>query len=149
LGISKVAVFRKPKIAIVSTGDELQDLGEELAEGKIRNSNSYSLAAYIGELGGEPIVIGTAADKIDEVVSLIAKGLEQADMLITTGGVSVGDYDLVQEAARITFFGCCQRREADFRLVRQSSSRYDGFSTFRKSIYKKTSWNFSIFMAAD
>lgn len=98
LGISEATVFRKPKIAIISTGDELQDLGEELAEGKIRNSNTYSLAAYIDELGAEPIIIGTAADKTDEIVPLISRGLEQADMLITTGGVSVGDYDVVQEA---------------------------------------------------
>ncbi|WP_041445494.1 molybdopterin molybdotransferase MoeA [Syntrophobotulus glycolicus] len=101
LGISEISVFRRPRVAVVSTGEELQDLGEELEKGKIRNSNSYSLAAYISELGGEPLVIGTAGDKAEEVAVLMKRGLAEADVVMTTGGVSVGDYDVVQDAVRL------------------------------------------------
>lgn len=98
LGICEVPVFKRPKVAIVSTGDELLDISEPLQPGKIRNSNRYSLEAYIKDIGAEPVIIGTAKDKTEEAAELIAKGIEVADMVITTGGVSVGDYDVVQDA---------------------------------------------------
>ncbi len=101
LGITVISAFKRPRIAIVSTGDELIDLYEPLTPGKIRNSNSYTLAAYIRCIGAEPVIIGTAKDKKSEVASLIEDGLERADMVITTGGVSVGDYDVVKEAVNL------------------------------------------------
>lgn len=101
LGFEKVPVFKKPTVAIISTGDELIEIDEPLRPAKIRNSNQYSLYAYIKALGAEPISIGIAKDKIGEVQDYIEKGLENADIVITTGGVSVGDYDVLEEALRL------------------------------------------------
>jgi len=98
LGVTRVPVYRRPRIAIISTGDELLAIDEPLRPGKIRNSNSHTLAAYIRKAGADPIILGTTKDKVEEVGSLILQGLEQADMVITTGGVSVGDYDVLGEA---------------------------------------------------
>lgn len=98
VGVSDVPVYQKPKIAIISTGDELVDVKESLRPGKIRNSNSYVLEAACQELGVEPLVMGNVVDKKEEVAAQITKGLEKADMVITTGGVSVGDYDVVKDA---------------------------------------------------
>ncbi|MEN6327909.1 MAG: gephyrin-like molybdotransferase Glp [Syntrophomonas sp.] len=98
LGITRASVYQCPRIAIVSTGDELLDISEPLALGKIRNSNSYTLKGYIRTIGADPVMIGTARDNTEEVAFLIEQGLERADMVITTGGVSVGDYDLVRNA---------------------------------------------------
>ncbi|MEL7567776.1 MAG: gephyrin-like molybdotransferase Glp [Dehalobacterium sp.] len=95
LGITEVPVYKRPRIAIVSTGDELLDAAKPLTPGKIRNSNSYTLLGYIKSIGAEPVMIGIAKDKAEEVASLIQEGLDKADMVITTGGVSVGDYDVV------------------------------------------------------
>lgn len=98
LGIVKVSVYQRPKIAIISTGDELLEVDEPLRPGKIRNSNSHTLAAYCAELGGAPIVLKTPKDRVEEIGTAIQSGMQQSQMVITTGGVSVGDYDLVQEA---------------------------------------------------
>lgn len=95
IGINNIPVYQRPKIAIVSTGDELLDAIEPLTPGKIRNSNSYTLHGYIESIGAKPLIIGIAKDKAEEVASFIKEGLEKADMVITTGGVSVGDYDVV------------------------------------------------------
>lgn len=99
VGLNSVPVYRRPKIAIGCTGDELIEAGEPLEAGKIRNSNLYTISAYLSEIGADTVSLGTARDKTDEVAELIKKGLEQADMVITTGGVSVGDYDVVRFAA--------------------------------------------------
>jgi molybdopterin molybdotransferase len=102
LGLEYIPVFRIPKIAIVSTGDELVEVSEPLIPGKIRNTNCYTLYAYIKSIGAEPIIIGTAKDRIEEVAALIEQGVEKADMVLTTGGVSVGDYDVVSRAVEST-----------------------------------------------
>lgn len=98
LGKSEVKVFSKPKVAILATGDELIDIKETLNEGKIRNSNSYTIAAQVKKLGGEPVLIGRCIDKIEIIKESVKSSLEWADMIITTGGVSVGDADVVKEA---------------------------------------------------
>ncbi|RNC29204.1 MAG: Molybdopterin molybdenumtransferase [Candidatus Dichloromethanomonas elyunquensis] len=98
LGISRIPVYKRPKIAIICTGDELLDVSEPLRPGMIRNSNTYTLAAYCREIGAEPIVLGTVRDRVEEVGEMINRGLSEADMVITTGGVSVGDYDVLGEA---------------------------------------------------
>lgn len=95
LGINDIPVYKRPRIAIVSTGDELLKVTKQLTPGKIRNSNSFTLLGYIKSIGAEPVVIGIAKDKAEDIASLIKKGLEKAEMVITTGGVSVGDYDVV------------------------------------------------------
>jgi len=95
-GYQTVSVFRRPKVAILSTGDELVEPGEEVGPGQIFNSNDYSIAAAVRELGGEPLLLGIARDNRESLVEKINAGL-QADGLITTAGVSMGDRDLVCE----------------------------------------------------
>jgi len=95
-GYQTVAVFRRPKVAILSTGDELVEPGEEVGPGQIFNSNDYSIAAAVRELGAEPLLLGIARDNRESLVEKINAGL-QADGLITTAGVSMGDRDLVCE----------------------------------------------------
>ncbi|MDE8349773.1 MAG: molybdopterin molybdotransferase MoeA [Acidocella sp.] len=92
-----VTVHRRPKIAILSTGDEISLPGEAISAGGIVSSNAHMLAAFISVCGGEPMVLPIAVDDL----TAIANGAEAArgaDMLITTGGASVGDHDLVQPA---------------------------------------------------
>jgi molybdopterin molybdotransferase len=96
LGRSIVRVIRRPVVAILATGDELTSLGEPLAEGKIYNSNSYSVAAQVLREGGIPELLGIALDNEASLVEKINQGLK-ADLLITIGGVSMGDYDVVKD----------------------------------------------------
>lgn len=95
-GQAFVPVFRRPKVAILSTGDELVELGEMPAPGQIINSNSLSLAAAIREAGGEPLLLGIARDEVDSLRQKLAEGLK-ADILISSAGVSAGDRDLVRD----------------------------------------------------
>ena len=97
LGKTTTSVYRKVRVAILATGDELLAAGASPDPGRIINSNSYSLAAQVLEAGGEPLLIGIAADTGEATKEKIREGL-QADMLITTGGVSVGDCDFVKES---------------------------------------------------
>lgn len=96
LGLTSVAVVRRPRIAILSTGDELRAPGEPLAPGTIYDANSYSVAALVRRYGGEPCLLGIARDRADDLVARIRAGLD-SDLLITSAGVSVGDYDLVKK----------------------------------------------------
>jgi len=89
-GITDVCVFPTPQVAILSTGDELVELGETPDSGKIINSNAHLLAASLRQDGFTPILLGIARDQPGELEACLRKGLD-ADMLITTGGVSVGD----------------------------------------------------------
>lgn len=98
LGRSLVKVYAKPRVAIMSTGDELINVDEELSEGKIRNSNSYTIAGQVKRLGGEAIILEICKDGIEETKNKLKEALRWADMVITTGGVSVGDADLVKES---------------------------------------------------
>jgi len=97
LNVAEPLVFRRPRVALISTGDELTDLGEPLAKGKIRDSNRYGLYGQILEAGGEPLDWGIARDNPDAMESLLRKGLADADALVTSGGVSVGGYDVVKD----------------------------------------------------
>jgi molybdopterin molybdotransferase len=92
---SSVYVHQRPRVAVLSTGDELLEIDEPWQNGKIINSNSYSIAAQVLECGGEPLQLGIARDRREELSAKMKEGLV-ADILITTGGVSVGDYDLVK-----------------------------------------------------
>jgi len=98
LGIPVVPVYRLPKVAIIGTGDELVEVHEQLQPGQIFDSNSYALAAYIRQAGAKPILAGTVGDSREMIAQRIAENLDNVDMIITTGGVSVGDFDLVSEA---------------------------------------------------
>ncbi|WP_233531908.1 molybdopterin molybdotransferase MoeA [Paenibacillus alkalitolerans] len=99
VGKPDVTVFRRPKVAILSTGTELLAPGEPLQPGKIRNSNSYMLAAQTANAGGEPAIIESVPDRLDIAAGTIRRLMEtdDCDLLITTGGVSVGDYDMMTD----------------------------------------------------
>ena len=92
-GYAKVKVARKPRIGIFATGSELLDVSDPLVPGKIRNSNAYMIQAQVVRSGAEPIYFGKLMDDLDTCFAAIQSALDQVDMLITTGGVSVGDYD--------------------------------------------------------
>jgi molybdopterin molybdotransferase len=98
LGRAKVWVIRRPRVAILATGDELVGIDEPLAPGKIRNSNEYSNAALVRRYGGIPIRLGIARDDVEELRAKIREGLAQkVDLFLTSAGVSVGDYDVVKD----------------------------------------------------
>lgn len=92
-GYSQVPVARKPVIGIIATGSELLDVKEPLEPGKIRNSNTYMILSQIQRAGGEARYLGKLSDDLETCFSAVKASLSQVDMLITTGGVSVGDYD--------------------------------------------------------
>jgi len=96
VGQDSLWVFRRPKVAILSTGDEVVEVHDRPGPNQIRNSNSYSLAAQVQEAGGDPKILGIARDETRHLRSLIQQGLEH-DLLLLTGGVSMGKYDLVEQ----------------------------------------------------
>lgn len=97
LGEPTVKVYRTPKVAILSTGDELVGIDEPLAPGKIYDSNSYIIAGLVQENGGEPVRFLPAQDTLNNVQKLFNQALsQQPDMIISTAGVSVGQYDVVR-----------------------------------------------------
>jgi len=96
LNRSTTAVHRRPRVAILSTGDEVVEPGPELLPGQIRNSNSYMLAALVRQAGGEPVLLGVARDTADDLRAKLG-AIDSPDMFITSGGVSVGDYDVVKD----------------------------------------------------
>jgi molybdopterin molybdotransferase len=98
LGIARVAVRRRPVVAIVVTGDEVVDVGQELQRGQIWSSNNHSLAGLILAAGGVPLDLGIVPDRLDDVVERLETAIEDADVVLTTGGVSVGVYDVVKDA---------------------------------------------------
>ena len=94
-GIGEVEVYRKPRVAIISTGNELIRPGEKLMEGKIYDVNSYSLAAAVEENGGEAILMGIARDDEAEMRRMIDKALREADIVLTSGSTSAGAGDVM------------------------------------------------------
>ncbi|KHL95132.1 molybdenum cofactor biosynthesis protein MoeA [Paenibacillus sp. IHB B 3415] len=100
LGVANVPVHRRPKVAIFATGTELLEVDEPLAPGKIRNSNSPMLEALVREAGGEPVMLGAIVDDLELARSKVQMALESYDLVITTGGVSVGDYDIMGDLIR-------------------------------------------------
>lgn len=94
-GYSEVKVAKKPVVGIIATGTELLDVDEPLEPGKIRNSNAYMVYSQVLRAGGEPIYFGTLADELLPSYETIKDALSKVDILITTGGVSVGDFDLM------------------------------------------------------
>lgn len=97
VGRSRVAVIRRPVVGILSTGDEIADLGTPIGPGQIPNSNTYSLMGQVRAAGAEPLNLGVARDRQDEIEARLAWGLG-ADLLISSAGVSVGDHDHVKAA---------------------------------------------------
>lgn len=98
-GIMNVLVHRRPRVAIVSTGNELQEAWETPEPGRIVDTNAYALSAQVEEAGGIPWVLPPVPDDVDAIVSRL-EDAASADVILTTGGVSVGDYDLAHDAFR-------------------------------------------------
>ena len=96
VGVDRVRVTRRPRVAILATGSELVSGGQALQPGQIRNSNSFTAYGQVVAAGGDPILLGIARDDPDETRRLMAAAL-QNDVVITSGGVSVGDYDFVKQ----------------------------------------------------
>ena len=98
LGQKEVLVTRRPRVAILATGDEVVEIDAPLAPGKIRDANSYTNAAQVIKCGGIPIMLGIARDRVQDLTEKIRAGLAQGvDLFLTSGGVSVGDFDIVKD----------------------------------------------------
>lgn len=96
-GIHKVPVIKKPRVAIISTGSELLGIDEPLQDGRIRNSNTFMLANQVREAGGEPHILKMISDDLTIAKQRVEEALTLYDVVITTGGVSVGDYDIMAD----------------------------------------------------
>lgn len=94
---TQIPVFRRPRVAIISTGSELVRPDQALQPGQIVDSNQYALAALVAQTGAVPVLLGIISDERARVKEAIASALTQADMVISSGGVSVGDYDYVDD----------------------------------------------------
>ena len=92
---TELTVYRRPRVAILSTGDELVTPEQTLQPGQIVDSNQYALASFIADRGGIPIRLGIVPDRPEELKQAIAQAINSADLVLSTGGVSVGDYDYV------------------------------------------------------
>lgn len=101
LGISKVKVYKKPKVYILVTGNELQQLGKKLKEGQVYESNSITLKLALKKVGVKNIRILQVKDNLDATTKAITKCLKKADVVLVSGGISVGDYDFVKRALEI------------------------------------------------
>jgi molybdopterin molybdotransferase len=95
LGHAEVPVFVRPRVAILATGDEVVDITREPAPHQVRNSNAHALTAQVRAAGGEPVLLGIAADDDVTLRATLRDALDQADLLLTIGGVSKGTHDLV------------------------------------------------------
>ena len=97
VGASKIDVYRRPRVAILATGDEIVPVDAVPKSFEVRNSNTWALAAQVAAAGGLPTVLPVAPDRLEATIALIEQGLE-ADLLLLSGGVSAGDYDFVEAA---------------------------------------------------
>lgn len=109
LGIARPPIYQKPRVALLSTGDELLPLKERLQPGKIYESNSYMLSALVSHYGGEPVNLGIVADRADAVRDSLRKAAEaHVDLILSSAGVSVGAFDyvrsVVEEEGRLSFW---------------------------------------------
>ncbi|MCX0352964.1 molybdopterin molybdotransferase MoeA [Clostridium perfringens] len=98
-GISEVTVYKKPRVSIISTGDEVCDINSTLKPGKIYDSNLYSLSARMEELGYHVLSMEHVGDNIIKIGEAIEKAFEKSDIVFTTGGASVGEKDLMQKVS--------------------------------------------------
>lgn len=124
LGLASVTVHRRPVVAILSTGDELLRPGEPLTPGKIYDANAFSLAAQVRAFGAEARVLDVARDTVEALTARIREGLTGADLLVTSAGVSRGDFDVVKTVL-------AQEGEVDFWTVRMKPGKPLAFGVFR------------------
>ncbi|ELC8349667.1 molybdopterin molybdotransferase MoeA [Clostridium perfringens] len=152
-GISEVTVYKKPRVSIISTGDEVCDINSTLKPGKIYDSNLYSLSARIEELGYNVLSMEHVGDNIIKIGEAIEKAFEKSDIVFTTGGASVGEKDLMQKVSESIGFEklfwkikfkpgsavVCSKREEKI-LISLSGNPNAALTTFEllgKSVLKK------------
>ena len=97
-GVANPRVYRVPRVAVLSTGSELVEAEADPGPGQIRNSNALTLSAALKRMGCEPVYLGIAPDSAEGIAALLERGLSGCDAVVSTGGVSVGDYDLTPDA---------------------------------------------------
>jgi len=152
-GYAMVPVAKKPVIGVYATGTELLDVDEALEPGKIRNSNAYMIAAQIERAGGEAKYFGKLPDDFDTCFEAVKNAIDQADMLITTGGVSVGDFDylpaIYEKLQAEVLFNKVAMRPGSVTTVAQLNGKllfglsgnpsacYVGFELFTRPIVRK------------
>ncbi|MCL2331917.1 MAG: molybdopterin molybdotransferase MoeA [Actinomycetia bacterium] len=151
-GHGRVAVYRRPRVALLSTGSELVDIDELPGPGKIRNSNNYSLSAQIIEAGGIPVAFPNVVDSFEETKATLERAAASCDLIVTSGGVSVGDFDYVKpalEAVGTLYFCKVNMRPGNpqtmgligkvpfFGLPGNPTSTYVGFETFVRPAIRK------------
>ncbi len=124
LGLSTALVIRRPIVAILATGDELISVDQSLPPGKIYDSNTYTIAAEVSRYGGIPKILGIGRDSVQSLNEKIDEGLD-ADMLITSGGVSKGDYDIVKDVL-------AEHGEIGFWTVRMKPGKPIAFGVIKK-----------------
>lgn len=156
-GYNKVKVAKKPLVGIIATGTELLDIDEPLEPGKIRNSNGYMAAAQAKRAGADCKLYGKLEDEVEASCELIEKAFEETDMLITTGGVSVGDFDFMPEiykrlGAEVLFNKIAMRPGSVttvavkdgkflFGLSGNPAACYVGFELFARPVIQKALFN--------
>lgn len=152
-GYAKVHVAKKPKVGLFATGTELLSVDEPLQPGKIRNSNSYMISAQIERAGAEVFYFGTLPDDFDTCFAAVKEALHKVDLLVTTGGVSVGDFDylpaIYEKLNATVLFNKVSMRpgsvttvaELDgkilFGLSGNPSACYVGFELFARPVIRK------------
>ncbi|MEO6398363.1 MAG: gephyrin-like molybdotransferase Glp [Tepidiformaceae bacterium] len=122
IGLSEAPVFRRPVVAILSTGDEVTEPGNPLLPGRIYDANAHSLAAMVTKYGGIPRLLGIAHDTVEDLTTKIREGLG-ADMLVTSAGVSRGDFDVVKDVL-------AREGKVDFWTVRMRPGKPLAFGAF-------------------
>lgn len=156
-GYAEVPVAKKPVIGLYATGSELLEVHEPLQAGKIRNSNAHMIAAQIARAGGEVVYFGQLVDELETSYRAISVAIDQVDMLITTGGVSVGDYDYLPDiyqklGAEVLFNKVAMRpgsvttvaalgNKLLFGLSGNPSACYVGFELFVRPIVRSLSFS--------
>ncbi|MFN0094674.1 MAG: gephyrin-like molybdotransferase Glp [Dehalococcoidia bacterium] len=123
MGISEVSVYRRPVVAILSTGDEITEPGQPLLPGRIYDANASSVAALVRSFGGIPKLLGIAKDTVEDLTERVRAGLD-ADMLVTSAGVSRGDFDVVKDVL-------AREGNIDFWTVRMKPGKPLAFGAFR------------------
>lgn len=100
-GVVMPLAYRVPRVGILSTGSELAEAEEVPGPGRIRNSNRYTFEAAVKAMGCIPLYLGTAGDSVEEISAMIKRGIQECDAVISTGGVSAGDYDVTPDAMEL------------------------------------------------
>ena len=162
-GYSEVAVGKRPIVGVLATGSELLEIDEPLYPGKIRNSNSYALLSQIERVGGEAVYLGKVDDDFEKSLTAVRSALEKVDFLITTGGVSVGDYDYMPDiykalGATVLFNKIAMRpgsvttvakrgKQLLFGLSGNPSACFIGFELFVRPVVRKSLGNMQMHLA--